>query len=237
MKIHTFVNYGNFWHENCFRSNICFYNMDEELKQLLDKVKALYLKYGIKSVTMDDIARELGISKKTLYQHVIDKTDLVQKIVDTVVEELGEDIHLYCNKEGSAIDQLFSVHRFIKEKIIKKYSPVAEYDLRKYYPDLFRKIVQVRREKMYNNILSNLKKGKAEGLYRSDFDEEIIAKLHLSRIEGIYETELFTQEEILSPKMFLEAFIYHIRGIASEKGLKVLEEKLRNKEHELEVSI
>lgn len=206
--------------------------MNEELKNILEKVRTLYMRYGIKSVTMDDVSRELGISKKTLYQHVVDKNDLVTKVVDILIEESCNSLECVFNTDLNAIEQLFEVHKYVTNKL-KEYSPVSDYDLRKYYPDEYRKLYHLRRERMYEYMLNNLRKGKSEGLYREELNEEILAKLHVSRIQNAFDSELLTNEEKTSIKVFYEFFIYHIRGIASEKGIKLLEEKLKNKELQL----
>ncbi|NJO68313.1 MAG: TetR/AcrR family transcriptional regulator [Bacteroidetes bacterium] len=203
--------------------------MNEELKNILIKVGNLYVRYGIKSVTMDDVSRELGISKKTLYQHVVDKNDLVSKVVDMLIEDSKNSLDCLFNKELNAIEQLFEVHKHVMVKL-KEYSPVSDYDLRKYYPDEYRKLHHIRREKMYDYMLCNLRKGKEEGLYRKELDEEILAKIHVSRIQNTFDSDLLTNEEKTSAKVFYEFFIYHIRGIASEYGIRLLEEKLEKKE-------
>jgi AcrR family transcriptional regulator len=204
--------------------------MNEELKNLLTKVRCLYMKYGIKSVTMDDVARELGISKKTLYQYVNDKNELVQKVVEMEISEKAKDFSKLNCPGLNAIEEVFEVHKSVL-KMLKDYNPSTEYDLRKYYPELYAQVIKVRRERVYNNILSNLIKGKSEGLYRPELNEELIAKLQLSRVEAAFDDKIFTQDELLSPKLFLEMFIYHIRGIANEKGLKVLDQKLKELEN------
>jgi AcrR family transcriptional regulator len=203
--------------------------MNEEQKKILLKVGELYNKYGIKSITMDDVARELGISKKTLYQFVADKDDLVGKFIENEIEQRQEEI-CKCFGEGfNAIEELFEISLFIN-KLIKNQSPTTEYDLKKYYPHHFDRIVKARREKVYNYILLNLRKGKEEGLYRKELNEEVIAKLHLSRTENVHYTEIFTIEEFTSFKLFLELLIYHIRGISTEKGINVLEKKIKELE-------
>ena len=204
--------------------------MNEELKNLLSKVRCLYMKYGIKSVTMDDVARELGISKKTLYQYVNDKNELVQKVVEMELSDKAEDFSKMNCPGLNAIEEIFEVHKMVQQ-MLKDYNPSTEYDLRKYYPDLFAQIVKVRRDRIYNNTMANLLKGKAEGLYRTELNNELIAKLQLSRVEAAFDDNIFTQDELLSPKLFLEMFIYHIRGIANEKGLLVLEQKLKEVEN------
>jgi hypothetical protein len=206
--------------------------MNEELKNILEKVRTLYVRYGIKSVTMDDVARELGISKKTLYQHVIDKNDLVIKVFDLEVDETFSEFDCAFDPKSNAIEQLLAVHKWVSKKL-KDYSPVSDYDLKKYYPDLYRKLSKVRKERIYNFIINNLQKGKEEGLYRKELDIDIIAKIHVSRIQNTFDSDLLTNEEKTSLKVFYEFFIYHIRGIASELGIHLLEEKLQNKELQL----
>ena len=200
--------------------------MNEDLKSVLVKVRELYMKYGIKSITMDDVARELGISKKTLYQYVVDKDDLVGKFVDFEIAERQEQI-CRCFKVGyNAIEELFEISLFIN-KIMRDQNPATEYDLKKYYPHHYQKIVTARREGMYSYILANLKKGKKEGLYRKDMKDEVIAKLYLSRAENIHLNDLFTVEEFTSVKLFRELLTYHVRGIATEEGISVLEGQLK----------
>ncbi len=206
--------------------------MNEELKNILEKVRDLYVRYGIKSVTMDDVAHQLGISKKTLYQHVVDKNDLVLKVFELEIDDNCTQFECSFSEESNAIEQLFDVHRWVIKRM-KEHSPVSDYDLKKYYPDLYRRIEKIRRERMYDFVINNLRKGKEEGIYRSDLDEEIITKIHVSRIQNTFDSELLTNEEKTSFKVFYEFFVYHVRGIASEKGIKILEEKLKNKELQL----
>jgi DNA-binding XRE family transcriptional regulator len=203
--------------------------MNNELKNILLKVRELYMKYGIKSITMDDVAGELGISKKTLYLYVTDKDDLVGKFVDNEIEIRKEEI-CKCFRIGfNAIEELFEISIFMN-KLMRDQNPATEHDLKKYYPQHFQKSVKARREGIYDYILLNLKKGVNEGLYRKELDREVIAKLYLWRVENISINDMFTVEEFTSIKLFLEVLTYHIRGIASEKGITVLEKKIKELE-------
>lgn len=199
--------------------------MNIEFEDILSKVSALYRKYGIKSVTMDDVAHELGISKKTLYQFVCDKTELVQKVVEHV---------RLCNftamkkREGTelnAIEELIEVSQHVNT-VMKDHSPAYEYDLKKYYPDIYRNLMSARRKLMYESMISNILKGKKEGIYRKELDEKIISKLHLLRIENLQSNEIFGEDEMHSPKFFREIFVYHIHGLATDKGLKILRDNV-----------
>ncbi len=203
--------------------------MNDELKNILSKVGELYKKYGIKSITMDDVARELGISKKTLYQYVIDKEDLVGKIIDNEISLRQEEI-CKCFRIGfNAIEELFEISMYMN-KMMRNQNSATEYDLKKYYPHHYEKTLKARREGIYNYILVNLKKGVNEGLYREELNKEVIAKLYLWRSENAHLDELFTVEEFTSAKLFIEFLTYHVRGIATEKGILVLEKKIKELE-------
>ncbi len=199
--------------------------MNTDLQNILEKVSKLYRKYGIKSITMDDVANELGISKKTLYQFVSDKTELVEKVIDysrncsfaTMLEKLKGGLN--------AIEELIEVSVQLNA-LMKDYSPSYLYDLKKYYPEIHEKHMSARRKYMYESMLANIRKGKKEGLYRMDLNDRIIARLHLLRIENLSESEIFREEELHTTEFFREVFVYHIHGLATEKGLRVLERNM-----------
>ncbi len=197
----------------------------ENLSEILLKVEELFLKYGIKSVTMDDVARELGISKKTLYQYVDDKADLIKKVMEFELDKNKECYLSLISRGRNAIEELFEVHKYLGEQI-KRFSPSFAYDLKKYYPEILKHVHQVQRENMTDVLLENIRKGKKDGLYRAELKEEVIVKIQVSRIESLHEDNLFTIEDFTSGKIFREFFIYHIRGIANEKGIAILEENL-----------
>ncbi|MFW6218531.1 MAG: TetR/AcrR family transcriptional regulator [Bacteroidota bacterium] len=203
--------------------------MNEELKNILERVNCLYQKYGIKSVTMDDVARELGISKKTLYNHVKDKTELVTMAVDIEMASKETCFRDIFNKNLNAIDELLEINRFVND-MVKEYNPSREYDLRKYYPELYAKIRDINMNRMYEAARDNIIKGKKEGLYRNELDETLIAKLHVARIIGMHENPMMTLEEYTSLKTFMEIITYHIRGIANERGIQYFERKIKNQE-------
>jgi AcrR family transcriptional regulator len=206
--------------------------MSDEFDKILEKVSVLYRKYGIKSVTMDDVAHEIGISKKTLYQYVNDKTELVEKVVEHI--RLCNFSHMQDTNKvgGNAIELLIEVSQRVNA-LLKDHSSSYDYDLKKYYPEIFSGLMSARRKLMYESMLANIRQGKKEGIYREELDEEIITKLHLLRIECLQSSEIFNDEEIHSVKLFKEVFVYHIHGLATAKGLEVLErnmDKLRQLE-------
>jgi TetR/AcrR family transcriptional regulator, cholesterol catabolism regulator len=204
--------------------------MNEELSSILEKVNELYKKYGIKSVTMDDVARELGMSKKTLYQQVKDKNELVEQVIKfdglkkkEATKNITEDPNI------NAIEQLFGIYKFVQQ-LIREHSPTVEYDLKKYYPALYSEMHEKKREGMYENMLNNMKKGKKEKLYRKALNEEIIAHLHVLRVESILNAD-FGEQNFDAFDFFTEVFEYHLHGVANEAGLKIyyeLKKKYKN---------
>jgi AcrR family transcriptional regulator len=201
--------------------------MNKEFEKILEKVSVLYRKYGIKSVTMDDVARELGISKKTLYQYVSDKTELVEKVVEHTRHCNFSSMKDMKTINGNAIEQLIEVSQMVNS-LMKNHSPSYEYDLKKYYPEIFRNLMSARREVMYESMLANIRQGKKEGVYREELDEVIISKLHLLRMENLQSNEIFKEEEMHTSKFFRELFVYHIHGLATLKGLDILNKNMKS---------
>jgi AcrR family transcriptional regulator len=206
-----------------------FAGMNEEMSHILEKVTIMYLRYGIKSVTMDDVSRELGISKKTLYQYFSDKNDLVKKVIDKEIERIHKSFKKITDQNLNAIEEILEFNK-LATQVINTHSSSALYDLKKYYPELHENIIKIWSEKMYDMVIQNLIKGKAQGIIRKDLNEEVIAKLHVSRIMVMTEDILFTHEELVSKEVSKEIYIYHIHGIANAKGLEILEKNLRKSE-------
>jgi len=196
--------------------------MESRAEQIIPLVFKLYQRYGIKSVTMDDVSHHLGISKKTLYEFFNDKEDLVRQVqLWDYDRRLGyfQEIE---KKKLNAIEELFEVYQLIK-KIFREFNPSVEYDIRKYYPSMYAQIKEIKRARLYEHSLKNLNKGIQEGLYRHDLNASVLARLHVFRVENILESELFPVEELTSINVFHEIFIYHLNGILSEAGREVLE--------------
>ena len=200
--------------------------MNQEVENILSKVAQMYLKYGIKSITMDDVARELAISKKTLYQHFENKNDLVNQVIEHEMGKRACEMKEIYSDKLNAIEELLLVNKHLMETI-QNVNPSAKYDLKKYYPSLYQKVHTMQREKMYDAILNNIRKGKKEGLFRQELNEETITKVQVAMFENIDETDFIDIDEMRSPDFLRETFIYHIRGMANEKGVQFLENKLR----------
>lgn len=194
-------------------------------KNLLVKAGDLFLKYGIRSVSMDDIARELGISKKTLYQNVENKADLVKRATE---EWLKDDLHS-CNRiqseDKNAIDELIELGRHVVD-LLKGLNPSLVYDLKKYYPKVWDLHEKHRWEFIEPALRGNMIKGIKQGMFRDDVHVEIIARLYVSKMDLIFGSSVFPAGKYSIPELYIEALKYHIHGIASAKGVKRLEKIL-----------
>lgn len=201
--------------------------MEELRDKIIERVCSLFNKYGIRSITMDEVASELGISKKTLYEHFKDKKDLIGKVLDWELERKAELFRKIREKRLNALEEVLEVNKMVLQ-VVREYNPAKHHDLKKYYPDLHEKIITVQRKNTFQSMIANLKRGKEEGLYRKDLDEDVIAKLYITRMEVPMTSDFVTPEEFTSERFIRQAFLYHIHGIASEKGLQMAREYMNN---------
>ncbi len=195
--------------------------MDLQSK-LCARVSKMFMRFGIKSVSMDDISRDLGISKKTLYSLVSNKTELVATILsDWLVEEHAQ-IDVINQSAKDPIYELVLIAKHVT-KMLKKISPNTIYDLKKYYRDVWGQVEAERDEMIFSNIKNNLKHGIEAGLYRADLDIDLVTTLYVKMATYITDEKML---DIARPKklsLFIEFVKYHIRGIATKKGMRVLE--------------
>jgi TetR/AcrR family transcriptional regulator, cholesterol catabolism regulator len=199
--------------------------MIETKSSIVLKARNLFLRYGIKSVTMDDIARELGISKKTLYQFFENKADLLTSISEHNEAKDKEVMHHIVSGAKDALDEMLGIARYVTEELSSLLSPTALFDLQKYYPDIWAKFVQFQQEFIYQHIRQNIERGMKEGIYREGLDADIVAKLYVSKTDCLLDEDMFPSKKYDKVKLFKQYFSYHIHGIANAKGLKLLEKK------------
>ena len=196
--------------------------MNKKAETIIQQVSQLYLKYGIKSVTMDDVARELGVSKKTLYEHFNDKADLVKKFILFSIENIESQFTQATARRLNAIDTLIEISKMITS-FLGDFNPSISYDLQKYYPSIWKMLIDYKRNRVYVNVRENLLKGMQEGLYRSDINVDIIAKVYVSRIEYSMDFDYKSFIDVNPTLLYDEMLKYHIRGIASIIGIEYFE--------------
>ena len=203
--------------------------MTADLKNnILQRTQALFFKYGIKSVTMDDVARELGISKKTLYQFFDNKNDLLEQVM---LNEEARDIEMTQSiplVSDNAIDELIGyVKHGVEEFARLMPSTTIVYDLQKYYRDIWTKFETGMNQRILEGTKNNIRRGQNEGLYRIDMDADIIAKLYVSKMMCLIDEDMFPSKTFNKVHLFQQYMIYHVHGIATPKGIELFEMKMK----------
>ncbi len=196
------------------------------MEELLPKISALLFKYGVKSLTMDDIARNLAISKKTLYEYFENKADVVLKVGTYEQQNEFEDLAKICNQYTQTIEQFWAITKYLVGRRLKLSSTLL-YALNKYYPDVIGNLSASRQAHINGLIVQNINKGIQEGLYRENVEIDTVLFYYAFLLD-------FTNFEIFenwfksdSSKRYHAAFNYHLRAIATPKGVQYFETKFK----------
>ena len=199
--------------------------LDDRGSELRSRCTQLFGRFGIKALSMDDLAGHLACSKKTLYKYFTDKRDLVSQALHSHIDGLEAQMQGIMSSDGNAID-LALAEMEKKHKMLSAISSTVLFDLKKYYPKVFEATHARRRAMIRGVVIHNVTRGMAQGVYRDDLNVDAVADLHLALVEDmVRQAENGTLERPLA-EHFKELFTYHIRGIASPQGLDYLESKL-----------
>jgi plasmid maintenance system antidote protein VapI len=193
---------------------------------ILQKASDIFLKYGFKSVTMDDIANSLAISKKTIYKFFKNKEELVDETIAYLHKSMHSGILCICDKGYNAIQENFEIKKMFKN-MLKNSDDSPMYQLQKYYPKTHHKIMTKEFSMFKDCILNNIEKGISEGLYRKNIDKELITKFYFSLAMSVHNSNLHTYNKNTLNKLETSVLEYHTRAIATLKGLNILEKQLK----------
>jgi AcrR family transcriptional regulator len=197
---------------------------DEKLNYIIAGSYKIFTEQGLRNVSMDDICRSIGISKKTLYLYVDNKLDLLKKIVEYIRVQIHQQIRDLESKDLNAIDVLLEMSKIANTKHFR-INPVISFEFRKYYPKAFEEFIFMKKELIVDHIIKNIEKGINEGLYRQDLNKEIVAHLYFQKIEDFHKLELDDLKEFSYRKVFEVMFENHIRGISNAKGIAYFEKQ------------
>lgn len=191
--------------------------MTDAHSKLFKRVEELFFRLGIKALTMDDVASELGISKKTLYQVVENKDDLIKKVIEMHLEE-DRACHLEIEQAAvDAVDEMLLTEKFVLSQV-REISPAAVHDLQKYHREAWDLMHQFHQTHALNSIRRNLEWGRREGFYHTDFDIEIVARLHVANINACLNEALFPHSQFRLEDIVSQSTHFFLRSIFSEKG-------------------
>ncbi len=194
--------------------------MEETLQEILDRAENLFIEYGFRSVSMDDLAHETGKSKKTLYKHFPNKDELVKQILLRFVKRHEARLTEIQQEADNAVDEWFRIYLH-HCKISNHLRPSVLYDLEKYHAGAWKVFHGFKNLFIHRVVSENLKRGQAEGLYRQDLDPDIVARMYVAMLEAIVDSGLARKtgmDRQVVQKTFLE---YHLYGIATEKGIEI----------------
>jgi AcrR family transcriptional regulator len=197
-------------------------------EQILKKANEMFLTFGFKSVTMDDIAAELAISKKTIYQHFANKNDLVEASSMSLFHKISDGIDVIRAEKHNPIEEFFIIREYMS-KILKDESVAPLYQLQKFFPQIHKTLRTYQFKKMHESMLENLQRGLDGGLYREDLDFDFISRIYFSGMTAIKDSDVFPDDAYtmsLLTKSFIE---YHLRAIVTNKGLEILTKTLSRK--------
>lgn len=197
--------------------------------RILQKASELFLQYGVRSVTMDEIARELGMSKKTLYVHFPNKKKLVNATSYFVFDSIIKGILSIQDKNLNPIEELYEIKKFAAENL-KDEKSAPYHQLQKHYPDIASKLIQEQQNLLVESIMENLRRGIKAELYRAEIPQDFISKVYLLGSMGIRQHDLFPKDEFSHSSLVEMHIEYHIRAIATAKGLQELEKQIMQKQ-------
>lgn len=195
------------------------------LEKILEGCDKLFRKFGIKSLSMDDIARELGMSKKTIYQYVTDKNDLVKKTFHYILNYTESQCSCIKEETNNPIDEILLISRNMSQHM-KGINPAVFYDLRKYHPEAWLLFENHSHTFIFNQVKENLQNGIEQGYYRDNIKADILARLYISLVQTISNPELFSNIDYDFGAVYHEMIRYHFNGICTEKGRNYFNTKI-----------
>lgn len=195
--------------------------MEDLHKPLLLRIRDLLFLYGTKSITLDDIASRMGISKKTIYSCCPDKKNLVDRIVVDYLSSHRAEAERVRAESRHAIDEVLQMARLARARM-EQVSPAFLFDLNKYYPEIWARFEQYRTHEIFGQVVDVIKRGQQEGLFRTDLDTEIVAAMHLQHIRLLTEPGQQPRPERPVGDLIRHIISIFLQGIVTRKGLDVM---------------
>ena len=195
--------------------------------KILDTATDLFLNLGFKSVTMDDLAEEMGISKKTIYSHFKNKTDLVKQCTMGLFHKISNGIDCICEKGKNPIEELYEIKRFALVNLKdEKASP--QYQLKKYYPQIYNTLHQKQYEVVQDCVRTNIRRGMELGIYREDLNVDFIARIYFAGMTSLKDEILFPRHNFPMVRLMDSYLEYHLRGIVTPEGRNILKRTINS---------
>ena len=193
-------------------------NTRDRIRQKADE---LFMRYGLRSVSMDDIANSLGISKKTIYQFFADKNELVDAVLEETLRYNKENCERNRTHSVNAINEIF-LSMDVVEQLFRNMHPSVIFDMQKYHPQAFSRFLKHKNEFLYSTVRNNLERGIREELYRPEIDVEILSRFRVESMLISFNPEFYIGQKHNLAEVEHQLLEHFLFGIASLKGHKLI---------------
>ncbi len=188
---------------------------------ILAEIDVLFSRYGIKSVTMDDIAKHLGVSKKTIYQYFSDKNKLITTLMESKIAVQVNIMQKGFEGVENAVHELFIAVDNLEE-MLSNINPTLFFDLQKYYPTAWALFKNFREHVLYEKVLENLRRGIKEHYYRTEINLEIIARMRIEQIDMAFNQMVFSVQKFSTSQVIRELTDHFLYGICTDEGRRLI---------------
>lgn len=198
----------------------------EEKEHVIDCCLRLFIKQGIRSVSIEDIVRSCNISKKSLYELFGNKEGIIRESLAFDCKSHNSVFDRVSQEASNAVEEMFLIQTYFSNRF-KNLNPALIFDLTKYYNSIFRNSQFEKQAAAIQFVSDNIERGVAQGLYRKNLPKKIIAKLWLAKIGMIRDQEVFPVREFPMPEITKHLVELHLRSIANEKGVAVIDHHIK----------
>ena len=189
--------------------------------KIIIRATELFLSLGFKSVTMDDLAQSMGISKKTIYQFFKNKDQLIRSCTRSIQIKLVEEFNEIRKNAGNPIIELFQVKKEVM-KILGNTETAPQFQLQKFYPEIYKELKDREFDLVGKNLQESLERGINSGYFRKEINIDFIMRIYLNGLAGVRDINLFPIKEFKVEQVLEEFIEYHLRAISTKKGLTLL---------------
>lgn len=190
-------------------------------QRITNKARELFFRYGLKSVTMDDIATNLGVSKKTIYQYYTDKDSIVEAVMLFEIQRGEKECNQYSNQSENAVHEVFMTIDMMQE-MLSTMNPSLIFEMQKYHPNAFKMFNDHKHQFIYQTIKANLERGQREELYRQELNAEVLAKYRVETLFLPFSQDVFPMAKFNIFQVSLELMNHFLFGITTPKGQKLI---------------
>lgn len=198
----------------------------EAKEKILNSAQELFIQYGIRSVTMDDVARDASMSKKTLYQYFDNKDSLVTEVALNHFKQETKEFEEIDQVAEDAIHEILLTSQCLREHVFKM-NPSLLYDMQKYHGRAWQEYLNFKQTTIRGHIERNIERGKKEGLFRNGLNARALSTLRVECVQLVFNTKLFPRDEYDLPSVQMQILDHFVHGLLTNEGKMKYEEYLK----------